>query len=57
MRMLIYRKRQGKPAELPRGREARKAIMAERVTGILRVQRWETQDQPFCGFRSPPGRF
>ena len=58
MRFLIRRRQQAKSAaRLPRDREARNAVLVERVTSTLRVQRWETQRQPFSGFQSPPGRF
>lgn len=27
------------------------------VTKVLQTKRWQTQDGPFRGFNSPPGRF
>jgi len=31
--------------------------MDTEVTKVLRVKRWKTQEEPFRGFESPPGRF
>ena len=31
--------------------------MIDEVSSVLRIRRWQMQDQPFRGFESPPGRF
>ena len=31
--------------------------MIGEVSKVLQVQRWTAQQEPFTGFRSPPGRF
>ncbi len=31
--------------------------MIGEVSKVLQVRRWEVREEPFAGFRSPPGRF
>jgi hypothetical protein len=31
--------------------------MIGEVSKVLQTKRWEVRDEPFAGFRSPPGRF
>ena len=31
--------------------------MIGEVSKVLQIRRWEMRDEPFAGFRSPPGRF
>jgi hypothetical protein len=33
------------------------SAMIGEVSKVLQVRRWEMREEPFAGFRSPPGRF
>ena len=33
------------------------SVSSGEISSVLHVQRWEARQEPFTGFRSPPGRF